>query len=740
LDTGADAPGFYLYPVIGGRVASLPAGAAQAPLLPAGNCLVDRVGHVEQLSSAFAGWLFVQLGGTCGGVDTTRWRLINPAKGIATMEGLRFYEGAHSLFLFADDGIGHSQLVQVDPQTGAATPIPGTEGIGFAGAEGPEFFTADHRTVWIAGGRQGFVAVDLVADTVQFQQTGNVPVTPIHARPDGPASGLLFATAVVRLDLGKTVPLCSGVNVAAEIARSPTDADAPWGVFCNMGATLIAYDWASDTVTTLTTAAEGFIRPEGNAVAWTEGGVTRLARIGGNSPGATPCPGQPAALRAFSPDSSAAVASCVDAAGVTTGVVVDLATGAATPALPTPAGVTLSIRTLASSQHGRIASFAYSTTAAAPDPVACAGTVCTWLFDRVSGQGAPAPVPATIVPQVRLQVGPADDAAAVVTTDAGLILVVAGSGPPRAALLGGALRRIHDVDGARVLIGDDLGSTIVDVATGQTTPLGLNFRDLNRMGSSHDYLVAQGIFHFATAQLEPFASVPTFLCSGGDSVTWIEAGGASLLFPVPLRRYGPGSGFQTVAAGAIIDFPWICPTKQTRAFVDLNANASQLVRYDPGTGTLSPLVAGVYPEILRAAPYQFLLQNPDGSGGDLVLFDEPAGRVLPLGTRAGFFTPVILSRGRVVASGAGANAGVVVAARIDGSGVDLVGNGNSFFVSPDGSRVIFTGGNALQLEAPGGPVSVDSPAEFIASDDSGEHVLYRVPSGTRAGTWGFALQ
>jgi hypothetical protein len=244
------------------------------------------------------------------------------------------------------------------------------------------------------------------------------------------------------------------------------------------------------------------------------------------------------------------------------------------------------------------------------------------------------------------------------------------------------------VDGARVLIGDDLGSPIVDIATRQTTPLGLNSRDLNRLGSSHDYLIAKGIFHFATAQLEPFPSAMT----------------------------------------------------QTRAFVDLNANASQLVRYDPGTGAVGSLVPAVYPELLRAAPYEFLLQNPDGYGGDLVLFDEPAGRVVPLGTRAAFHTPVILSRGRVVGSGAGANAGLVVAARIDGSGVDLVGQGNSFFVSPDGSRVIFTGGNALQLEAPGGPVSVDSPAEFIASDDTGEHVLYRVPSGIRAGTWGFALQ
>jgi len=186
-----------------------------------------------------------------------------------------------------------------------------------------------------------------------------------------------------------------------------------------------------------------------------------------------------------------------------------------------------------------------------------------------------------------------------------------------------------------------------------------------------------------------------------------------------LRRYVPGAGFQTISERVMPAGPASCTSQ--RAFMDVAEiwGTSRLTRFDVATGAVEELAPNVAAgQVWQVFGHEFLFQNPKDLRGDLLLFDESTHSVRPLGARAAFLAAPVLRRGSIVVVGGTPDKPEVVAAHLDGSGIEKLGpGGQTMWTSPDGQRVLWSN-----------------------SDADASHILYTIPVGTGAGTWAFALQ
>ena len=742
---GAPVGGFLLYATAEGRLALLGPGAATATLLPAGDCPVTSVRGTTAATTRHPGWYLVEVTESCpfASQAVVKSRLIHPAKALATIEATDFYEGPTSLLLVSESAF-QSGLWRVNADTGAADLLPGTAGarrINFARTS-----SDDGRFVYTQTGT-ALAELDLVAETARtFPSTSEpVPVNTLVAVPatvtpaTGRLVGLVADSAVVRFDLNKVTPFCGQTSSGGRLARATDLADAPFGVLCTQGATLSAYEWATDSVTVLTTNASGALSPEANHVVFFEAGASRIARIGGGGPAVTPCPGGSWQRIAVSPDGSAAAFSCTGADAV----IADLATGGLQAALVAPAGSTLSVKRLAVSTRGRLAAISYSLAGGAGAPIACAADTCTWVFDRVTGQGAQAPVPEALASLSRTAIPatPDETAFTLPTARSSSLVVSTTAGAPRIAELPGDFA-------PRLRAGDVLiaGNNRIDLAAGNLRFHAELSGILTKIGASTDYLVGRSIYHLAADTFEPLPGDPLVLCGGQPGLIWLDS---FSVFPTPLRRYVPGSGAQRVSPAVLTIEPFGCGGG--RAYFDIGPDgSSRLVRYDAATGAVTELASDVFSGgpfqpggLVQAGGLEFLLQKPDDFSGDLSLFDEASRTLRPLGVRARFGPALVVSSDRVLLVG-GRDPAVpqVYAARLDGTGAVLLGPGSGPYHSPDGSRVLWNDGAFLHLQTDQGAGSVfDSGGQVLATDESAAHVLYQVQLGKPPlGTWGFALK
>jgi hypothetical protein len=326
------------------------------------------------------------------------------------------------------------------------------------------------------------------------------------------------------------------------------------------------------------------------------------------------------------------------------------------------------------------------------------------------------------------------------------ILVATSSGAPRAVVVPGRFAPnvlLNSTLVASGLVGDTIR---IDTISGEITPGQPAIDGGSRIGSSNDYLIGGipffSIFHMETATTDPLPPESTFVCRGAPALTWYEELNRPGLGPFPLRRYVPGAGFQTISARVMPAGPASCTSQ--RAFMDVAEiwGTSRLTRFDVATGAVEELAPNVAAgQVWQVFGHEFLFQNPKDLMGDLLLFDERTHSIRPLGTRAAFLGAPVLRRGSIVVVGGTPDKPEVVAAHLDGSGIEKLGpGGQTMWTSPDGQRVLWSNGGDMDMETPQGPVTVDHfGARFVTSDTDASHILYTISVGTGAGTWAFAL-
>jgi hypothetical protein len=380
----------------------------------------------------------------------------------------------------------------------------------------------------------------------------------------------------------------------------------------------------------------------------------------------------------------------------------------------------------------------YSTNAAGSDPASCGVAECTVVVDRRLGTRTVAPSPIGSFAAVASP----DDRGLLINSSGGSRLAIFGAGAPLLASIpsSGTILGVS-ADGQKALVGQATflraPHTLVNLATGVLTPVTVPAISQTgaplQLGSTNDFVVAEGIAHIDTGTVESLGAGATPICGVfGSRFAFLDANGTLL------EEYAAGSGVRTIAAGVLDLNLGTCADVQRLYLGGFDGSVGSLLGYASKTGAMTPLAADVSSHIGGSGSRLFAFQHPDSVSGDLLLLGT--GTAVSLGARAHLGTTLTVAGSRVAFTGGTANEEpMLMTAKLDGSGARTVGPAaDRVIFSSDGTRLLFVSGGLLWSEDPAGPAAaLDEVATTgsVLMNGAGDVLLYSVSSGERRGTY-----
>ncbi|MFL5390777.1 MAG: carboxypeptidase-like regulatory domain-containing protein [Myxococcales bacterium] len=742
-NSGFAAGGYTFYVAVDGTLSALRTGDQQALALGFTTCRSAVVLAAAQVPAA-PGWFSITIPAGCSQTSTS-FVLVNPRLQVARGPYSSLHAASGNLFLREPDGGNPSSptssLRKVDPTTGTETTaiaavrivqaINGDPTLLLVGSPtSPGSFNVDLKLVDVVRGTVVDAATNVSSGGTSFLSE------------DFRQTGLFVGSTLIRYDTRTVTPLCASPLMVSGPTMLFNGTGHPLGFLCSTGSTIRTYEWASDRVRDLASAATSAPAFTGRIATWNEGSALRAARIGEGDPTVTLCASATLSGTSLvtSADGSAAALSCPDA-GDATGklIAVDLRTGASDTlvAAKPGSGSHISVISMAVSAAGRGVILDYTTTAGASDPANCGSSECTLVIDRRNGTRAFANPAigffnATSSP---------DDRGFAINGSAGPLIAVFGAAAPAFASTpaSGLLLGIGG-DGRHALVGQGglRGPySLVDLVSGAAIPVTAPSISATgspiQLGTTNDFVVAEGVAHVDTGVIESLGQSATPICGVfGSRFAFLDGTGTLL------EEYAAGSGVRTLAGG-VLDLNLGTCTDVRRLFLGgFDGRTGSLLGYAPKTGAVTELAADVSSHIGASGSRMFAFQHPDSVSGDLLLLGSTG--TLPLGARAHLGTTFTVAGSRVAFTGGTANEEPkLTAAKLDGSGARTVGPAaDRVLFSPDGTRLLFNSGGLLWSEDPSGPavaLGETGTMDQVVLNGTGDVLLYSVSSGEHRGTY-----
>src|SRR4051812_23625262 len=374
---GFAAGGYYVYTGVDGKLNALATGQQMAVIFDASVCPTFAFATGSARDDA-PGWLTVPGTQHCNRAGTLQ-TLMNPSLHVLSGAFSSVFVKSRFAFLVEPTEPRGAVLRRLDLtngnedtiRDGISTVVPTRDGNSL-------FLTRDSGVV----GRTTYTFVDLgtgLATDVAVDAT----VTQFF-----PSALLVHSAAgatVIRSDIGTATTVCGGTPFAAFTAGQ----SAPVGLLCMTGATLVAYDWAADSLRTLSTSVTSGVSLFGNVVTWNEGQTLRAARIASQDATVTLCTTGTQIPVAVSNGGEVAALVCSEGAD-SRAIALDLRTGDSRTLLAPAAGsgVNIAFERIVLTSGGRGALLFYLTDAPPSDPVNCGTSQCTLLVDLQTGQAA----------------------------------------------------------------------------------------------------------------------------------------------------------------------------------------------------------------------------------------------------------------------------------------------------------------------------------------------------------------
>jgi hypothetical protein len=614
-------------------------------------------------------------------------------------------------------------------------------------ASGFETLSGDDRFVVITGNAgpslSTYSFLDLQSETVSAL-VSDVAVAASYPGNDLPPVARLLQTAsgtafVMRLDTHKMTFVCGStpatVGGSTALGFRPGQ---PAALACGNLPVLGAYEWNTDASRELTRSATGYVQ-RGRVAVWTEGTLTRAARLGDGEAPVTLCATQATLAVGVSGDNRIATLGCPDPDGRGRVIAVDVGTGAVETLVASQSGQSIDVSQVAVSALGRGAVVNYTTNALAPDPAACGASRCTVVYDRVTGATAftsPALVSFTAL------VSPDDRGFALDSTSlAGRTLIARfGDGAPALAavdpvegLLGIAANGNFALVATRLFGGGYALLHLLDDAVAPLSALpSIDRGPPVRLGFNNDFVAGEGIVHLDTGTIDFLPPSWTPLCAPSSGrVAYFDSTNTIL------EEYLTGIGGAVLASGVVDLHVGSCFDAGMLFLSNFDGHSGLLLHYrDAGVFVAA---ADVSPRIASFPQGRFAFQHPDLVSGDLLLIDGEEN-LKPVGVRAHLGTTFATGGGRVGFTGGGANEEPkLMVVNADGTGARTLGpSANRLIFSPDGSHLLFEARGLLWAEDPAGPgAALDEAGDIgtVVVSGGGDVLLYSVRSGERRGTY-----
>src|SRR4051812_28572336 len=389
-NSGFAAGGYTFYVAVDGTLSALRTGDQHALALGFTTCRSAVVLAAAQVPAA-PGWFSITIPAGCSQTSTS-FVLVNPRLQVARGPYSSLYAASGNLFLREPDGGNPSSptssLRKVDPTTG-------TETMAIAAVRIVQAINGDPTLLLVGSPTSAgsfnvdLKLVDVARGTVVDAATNVSSGGTSFVSEDFRQTGLFVGSTLIRYDTRTVTPLCASPLMVSGPTMLSNGTGHPHGFLCSTGSTIRTYEWASDRVRDLASAATSAPAFTGRIATWNEGSALRAARIGEGDPTVTLCAATLSGTSLVtSADGSVAALSCPDA-GDATGklIAVDLRTGASDTlvAAKPGSGSHISVISMAVSAAGRGVILDYATNAVAPDPASCGSSECTLVLDRRSG-------------------------------------------------------------------------------------------------------------------------------------------------------------------------------------------------------------------------------------------------------------------------------------------------------------------------------------------------------------------
>jgi hypothetical protein len=742
-NSGFAAGGYTFYVAIDGTLSALPTGSQEALALGFTTCRSAVVLAAAEVA-AVPGWFSIAIPAGCSQTSAS-FVLVNPRLQIARGPFTSLFAASGNLFLREPDGGNPSSptssLRKVDPATGNETTaiaavrivqaINGDSTLLLVGSQSsPGSINVDLKLVDVVAGT--------VADAASNVSSGGTS----FVSEDFRQTGLFIGSALIRYDTRTVTPLCASPSMVSGPTMLSNGTGHPLGFVCSSGSTLRTYEWAIDRVRDLANAATSPAAFTGRIATWNEGSTLRAARIGDGDPAVTLCAGATSGTSLVtSADGSVAALSCPDAGDVTGKMIaVDLRTGAfdTLVAAKPRSGSFINPSSIVVSAAGRGVILDYTTNALASDPASCGSPECTLVIDRRNGTRTFANPAMGLFSATS---SPDDRGFAINGSTGPLIALFGAAAPTLVSTTASGLLLGIGADGRHALVGQGglRGPySLVDLVSGAATPVTAPSISPTgspiQLGSTNDFLVAEGMAHVDTGVVESLGASATPICGVfGSRFAFLD--GTGML----LEEYAAGSGVRTIAAGVLDLNLGTCADVRRLLLGGFDGSTGSLLGYAPKTGAVTQLAADVSSHIGASGSRMFAFQHPDSVSGDLLLVGS-TGTALPLGARAHLGTTFTVAGSRVAFTGGTANEEPkLVAAKLDGSGARTVGPAaDRVLFSPDGTRLLFDSGGLLWSEDRSGPAVALGEAGTMGEvvlNGTGDVLLYSVSSGEHRGTY-----
>jgi hypothetical protein len=595
-NSGFSADGYTFYVAVDGTLNALPTGSREALALGFTTCRSAVVLAAAEVPGA-PGWFSIAIPASCSQTSGS-FVLVNPRLQVARGPFSSLFAASGNLFLREPDGGNPSSPTSSIRQVDSAT---GTETTAIAGVRVVQAINGDPTLLLVSSQTSpGSFSVDLrlvdvvrgtIVDAARNISSGGTS----FLSEDFRQTGLLVASALIRYDTRTVTPLCANPAMVSGPTMLSNGTGHPLGFLCSSGSTIRTYEWASDRVRDLASAATSSPAFTGRIATWNEGSALHAARIGDGDPAVTLCASATSGTSlVMSADGSVAALSC-PAAGDATGkmIAVDLHTGASDTlvAAKPGSGSFISVNSIAVSAAGRGVVLDYATNAAASDPASCGSSECTLVIDRRNGTRTFAN-PA--IGFFNATPSPDDRGFAIIPVlgSAGPLIAVFGAPAPAlaSAATSGLLLGIG-ADGRHALVGQGAlrgPYSLVDLVSGAATPVtGPSISQTGsplQLGSTNDFVVAEGVAHVDTGVVESLGPSATPICGVFGSRSAALDGTRTLL-----AEYAAGTAVRPIAAGVLDLNLGTCTDVQRLFLGGFDGTTGSLLGYAPKTGAVISL-------------------------------------------------------------------------------------------------------------------------------------------------------